>query len=63
MDKNKNSTANEIALSALREDVLSLTFMPGASESPKFYIPYSNIKVHSGGVNAWKYSSRRAYWF
>ncbi len=30
MDKNKNPTANEIALSALRQDVLSLTFMPGA---------------------------------
>jgi GntR family transcriptional regulator, carbon starvation induced regulator len=30
MDKSKNPTANEIALSALRQDVLSLTFMPGA---------------------------------
>ena len=30
MDKNKNPTANEIALSALRQDVLSLAFMPGA---------------------------------
>ena len=30
MDKSKNPTANEIALSALRQDVLSLAFMPGA---------------------------------
>ncbi len=30
MDKNQNPTANEIALSALRQDVLSLAFMPGA---------------------------------
>ncbi|NDF80449.1 MAG: GntR family transcriptional regulator, partial [Betaproteobacteria bacterium] len=30
MDKNQNPTANEIALSALRHDVLSLSFMPGA---------------------------------
>jgi DNA-binding GntR family transcriptional regulator len=30
MDKSQNPTANEIALSALRQDVLSLAFMPGA---------------------------------
>jgi DNA-binding GntR family transcriptional regulator len=30
MDKSHNPTANEIALSALRQDVLSLAFMPGA---------------------------------
>lgn len=52
MGKSKNPTANEIALSALRQDVLSLKFMFGAAESPKSYSPYSNIKVPSGGVNA-----------
>jgi DNA-binding GntR family transcriptional regulator len=30
MDKSQNPTANEIALNALRQDVLSLAFMPGA---------------------------------
>jgi DNA-binding GntR family transcriptional regulator len=29
MDKNQNPTANEIALNALRQDVLSLAFLPG----------------------------------